>query len=83
MVAVMIREPPAAPVEMYRDPSGYSAMTGVIDERGRLPGRMKFMGEGTKPKALVTLGMEKSFISLFIIIPTRLLITNPDFREID
>lgn len=80
MVAVMIREPPAAPVEIYRDPSGYSAMTGVIDERGRLPGRMKFMGEGTKPKAFVTLGIEKSFISLFKMIPASFLVTKTKLK---
>jgi hypothetical protein len=48
-------------------------MTGVMDDRGRLPGRIKFMGEGTNPKALLTFGMEKSFISLFRMIPVRLL----------
>jgi len=69
IVAVMIREPPAAPTEIYREPSGYSMTTGVIEERGRLPGRMKFEGEGTKPNAFVTLGMEKSFISLLRMIP--------------
>ena len=40
-----------------------------MDERGRLPGRMKLAGEGTKPKALVEFGMEKSFISLFMMMP--------------
>lgn len=70
---MMIREPPAAPTEIYNDPSGYSAMMGVIEERGLLPGRIKLIGDGTKPKALVTLGIEKSFISLFMMIPTILL----------
>lgn len=42
---------------------------GEIEERGRLPGRMKFEGEGTYPKALEELGIEKSFISLFMITP--------------
>jgi len=58
-------------------------MTGVIDERGRLPGRMKFMGEGTNPKTLVTLGIEKSFISLFRMIPATLLIKHQNLGEIN
>lgn len=37
-----------------------SIRTGEIEERGRLPGRMKFAGEGMYPNALVVLGMEKS-----------------------
>lgn len=40
-----------------------------MEDRGRLAGRMKFAGEGTYPNALVVLGMEKSFISSFMIIP--------------
>lgn len=35
----------------------------------RLPGRMKLAGEGMKPNALSVLGMEKSFISSFMITP--------------
>lgn len=55
-------------------------MTGVIDERGRLPGRMKFMGEGTYPNAFVTFGMEKSFISLFKMMPIGWLATIQMFK---
>ena len=44
-------------------------ISGEIDESGRAPGRMKFAGEGTNPKALDALGMEKSFISLFMMMP--------------
>lgn len=44
-------------------------MMGVMDERGRLLGRMKLMGLGTKPNSLEVPGIEKSFISLFIMTP--------------
>jgi hypothetical protein len=49
-------------------------MTGVIEERGRLPGRIKLPENGTKPNALVTFGIEKSFISSFKMIPGIVLI---------
>jgi hypothetical protein len=68
----MILEPPAAPVLRNRSPEGYSTMTGVMEESGRLPGRMKLLGQGTKPNALETPGMEKSFISLFMIMPVEM-----------
>lgn len=47
MVAVMMREPPAAPMARWRVWSGYSMMVGDMDESGRLPGRMKFAFDGT------------------------------------
>lgn len=40
VVAEMMREPPAAPTAAKREPSALAAMTGVIDDSGRLPGRM-------------------------------------------
>jgi hypothetical protein len=46
-----------------------STIIGVMDERGRFPGAIKFEGEAMYPKALVVFGTEKSFISLFIIKP--------------
>lgn len=42
---------------------------GVMEERGRLKGRMKLFGEGGNPNALWVFGREKSFISLLRIIP--------------
>ena len=44
-------------------------MKGLIDESGRLPGLMKFAGDGLKPKGFFPFGNEKSFISLFMMIP--------------
>ena len=70
MVAVMIRLPPADPVARYSVPfERNSAIVGEMDERGLLPGRMKLEGDGTYPKALDWLGMEKSFISSFMMTP--------------
>lgn len=46
-----------------------STMVGEMLLRGLLPGRMKFEGEGMKPKALDWLGMLKSFISLLRMMP--------------
>lgn len=65
-----MRLPPADPVTRKSVPlARNSTIVGEMDERGRLPGRIKFEGEGTKPNALDWLGMEKSFISLFMITP--------------
>jgi hypothetical protein len=47
MVPVGILEPPAAPTTKYGWPSGLSTMTGVMDESGRLPARMKLDGLAT------------------------------------
>jgi hypothetical protein len=35
-------------------------MVGVIDDKGRFPGRMKFASDGMYPKALDEPGVEKS-----------------------
>ena len=69
-----MREPPAAPTAMYKASAarvalGCSTMTGEMEDSGRLPGRMKFAGDGMKPNALLVLGMLKSFISLLRIRP--------------
>lgn len=42
---------------------------GQVEERGRLPGWMKFASEGFTPKKLVMLGEEKSSISLLRTMP--------------
>ena len=42
---------------------------GQVEDRGRLPGRMKLISDGCKPKALVILGEEKSSISLLRTMP--------------
>lgn len=44
-------------------------MEGHIELNGRLPGRMKFGGDGGRPKPLVILGELKSSISSLKIIP--------------
>lgn len=44
-------------------------MVGEMEDRGRFPGLMKLEADGTYPKALTVLGIEKSFISLFMMIP--------------
>ena len=47
MVAVRIREPPALPVTKYNEElEACSTMTGEMELKGRLPGRMKLAGEG-------------------------------------
>ncbi|EZF98240.1 hypothetical protein H113_01934 [Trichophyton rubrum MR1459] len=68
-VPVIIWEPPAAPLTKYREPSGRVMMVGQMEESGRLPGRMKFDGEGLYPKELLCPGTEKSSISLFMMMP--------------
>lgn len=40
IVAVMMREPPAAPMARRSEPSGFSTMVGDMELSGRLPGRM-------------------------------------------
>ncbi len=48
---------------------GMVTMVVEMDDTGRLPGRMKFCGDGAKPKALLTLGLLKSSIWLFMTMP--------------
>ena len=61
IVGVMIREPPAAPVTKYKLCfDACSAMAGDIEDRGRLPGRMKLFGVGMYPNTLELPGIEKS-----------------------
>jgi hypothetical protein len=72
MVDVIICEPPAAPIAKYRVLFSVKSMIiGVIEDNGRFPGTMKFAGEGRYPNALVSPGVEKSFISLFRMRPVR------------
>lgn len=40
IVAVMMRDPPAAPIASWSVPSGFSTIVGDMELRGRLPGRM-------------------------------------------
>jgi hypothetical protein len=71
MTQVIILDPPAAPtVKNSVSLLVCSTITGLIDEKGRFPGAIKFAGEGMKPNALVVFGIEKSFISLFIMSPS-------------
>jgi hypothetical protein len=46
-----------------------TTIAGLIELNGRLPGRIKFAGEGGRPKPLVILGELKSSISSLNIIP--------------
>jgi hypothetical protein len=46
IVAVIIREPPAAPVTKYSVPLANSTIVGDIDERGLFPGLTKLEGLG-------------------------------------
>ena len=67
---MVIRVPPAAPMTERTLPVDESTtMVGVMDDRGRLPGRMKLAGLGGTPKKFVVLGDEKSSISLFMMTP--------------
>lgn len=47
IVAVIILEPPAAPIMKLMVPSGFSMIVGEIELRGRFLGLMKFASEGT------------------------------------
>jgi hypothetical protein len=42
---------------------------GAFEESACLPGLMKFAGDGIYPKTFKTPGIEKSFMSLFMITP--------------
>lgn len=66
---VVILVPPAAPTNIFTSPLLSSIIDGHMDDRGRLPGLIKFAGEGATLKKLVLLGEEKSSISLFKIMP--------------
>ena len=61
--------PPAAPITERTVPSVLTTMVGVMEDKGRLPGLIKFAGLGGTPKAFVTLGEEKSSISSFKMMP--------------
>lgn len=66
----MILVPPEAPTtERTLLVVALTTMVGVIEDNGRLPGLMKLAGLGGTPKALVTLGDEKSSISSFRMMP--------------
>lgn len=70
MTEVVIRVPPAPPITVRTLPVAELAMmVGVMDDKGLLPGRIKLAGLGGTPKKLVTLGDEKSSISLFMMMP--------------
>ena len=55
----------------------FTAMTGHIEERARLPGEMKLASDGLTPKWLVMFGDEKSSISLFRTIPSSVISLDP------
>lgn len=65
----MIREPPAAPITSLASPVGITMTAGHIEDSGRLPGTIKFAGDGGMPKMLVIFGEEKSSISSLKMIP--------------
>jgi len=46
-----------------------TTIAGLIELNGRLPGRIKFAGDGGRPKPLVIFGELKSSISSLNIIP--------------
>ena len=65
----MIFDPPEAPATILTFPFLSVIILGDIDDSGRFPGRMKLAGEGGYPKKLFLPGVEKSSISLFMMIP--------------
>jgi hypothetical protein len=66
----MILEPPWPPIaKAIEFVPGFSTITGLMEDCGRFPARMKLFGDGSKPKKFVLPGMEKSFISLLSITP--------------
>ena len=64
----MIRGPPEAPVINLTFDSLSVIIIGLIDDRGRFLGAMKFSLEAVIPWLLVVFGVEKSSISSFKII---------------
>lgn len=56
----MIRLPPADPARKKSFPSGLVTIRGVMDDRGRFPGRIKFALDGRYPKEFDDPGVEKS-----------------------
>src|ERR1700760_4269824 len=70
MVAVGIREPPAAPVMKYTELlDRCSTMTGVIDDSGRFLDATWLLMAGVKLNAFLWFGIEKSFSSSLRMIP--------------
>lgn len=65
----VILDPPAPPVIILTFFFLSNTIVGTIDERGLLPGRTKF--DGDEASWDKDLGNEKSFISLFKMIPVR------------
>jgi len=68
-VAVVILVPPDAPATILTSPFLSTNIEGAVEDMGLLPGTIKFAGDGDTPNALITLGVEKSSISLFHMIP--------------
>lgn len=68
----MIFEPPADPSTITTFLFSSKTIAGHIEERGRLPGRIKFAGDGNKWKPFFIPGDEKSSISPFKIMPVLL-----------
>ena len=68
-VPLMILDPPEAPATILTSPLSSVTIVGDIEDMGRLNGRIKLAGEGGYPKALILPGVEKSSISLFMMIP--------------
>ena len=67
---MVILVPPEAPTtERTLLVVALTMMVGVMEDNGRLPGWIKLAGLGGTPKALVTLGDEKSSISSLRMIP--------------
>ena len=48
-VAVVICEPPDAPITMATRPLASRKIAGVMEDMGRLPGAMRFSLEGARP----------------------------------
>lgn len=49
-IAVVILVPPEAPITITTSPSLSAITVGLTDDKERLPGAMKFEGEGWSPK---------------------------------
>ena len=69
---MMICVPPEAPITRRRLPLWASVIiTGAMEEKGRAPGWMCWLGEGGKPNEFTAPAMEKSSISLLKMMPVR------------
>lgn len=63
-MAVVILVPPEAPTTKRGTPLLSTNIVGDMEDRGRFPGAIKLLSDGSTPKKFFLPGVEKSSISL-------------------